>query len=1022
MFEKIKEFYNKLINSISQKFKLLPIRRLETLDYKKLTDLMKEKGHLQEFEKDLEEFENIEKLMQNKTNLHGINHVVRVLFNAYALATLENVNEEDKKIILEAAKLHDIGRIHDGEDTKHGEEGAIKARWILKEKGFSNEEIEQICFLIKEHSLPREKNLDDINNLPVELRNKYKYTLNILKDADKLDRCRIGDLDIKRLSTDNAKRLVWLANENFEHNRFYYKDKNKMNLYSFDKENGEQILEQIKKENEDIEITLEDIEKNYSTYKFLQDENKIDWMGVYKKRVKENIQLEEFLNIISNISSEDMEYLQDRFYSNKTTIIEAINTMGINKFLKLKENNELDMLMNIDNMKGSDLLKISPEKRNLLMEAAKWQGKPGQKYFYLYYSFVSNNEEDAINMLIQAEKEEHEYANRLRGGSNGYKLSKSLMHLPTRMKMILIKNTDREKVMNIREKTNVPLNIVLLGLVELDLLDNDLKIKDYEIKDIEKILINYDRLYLNVHTKKDKEQIRTLLVDLPDELTEEEMELIKKCTVGNLKRFKLNNFEQVKNYNEICDRKILEEFENTDNVEELRSLILETKINNVKNLKRDIYYYQKYLGENSKEIETVNLFNELFKTEDKETLLNVYNKINNSKDEFEFDGILDNIRDELKNISRQDVVEQMSNMQAKICVMDKVERDGTNVIDLTGTDFNLLISVIGSMGSPYLVELYNKQVRAYNKYLESKAYPLIKKKLDFEKEYKLKKMVKKRFKLDPMKNKQRCLSSIDQDFIGHIPSEEFGKEKQPDERLILAYFPENENDIYWMGNNDLMTSYDKERSDPTRKRVPHKDNFEDLCNLKLKDLNNLTMGNDNEIIVDSLPGAVICFDNVSNIAKKTAKKHNIPLLYIDTIEQFKIMQSKIYSYYDELKENISNVKVVSDEMFERAFNDIAKENNIVHRAFKMVHGFCYLDDDKFPKKEVVEIVERMKDLTREYIAKCDDTQKEKIQEIIDEEADINLLRYSYNVSKFIDMDEFDDFVKKSQKQEAEHIK
>ena len=43
-----------------------------------------------------------------------------------------------------------------------------------------------------------------------------------------------------------------------------------------------------------------------------------------------------------------------------------------------------------------------------------------------------------------------------------------------------------------------------------------------------------------------------------------------------------------------------------------------------------------------------------------------------------------------------------------------------------------------------------------------------------------------------------------------------------------------------MGNDDLMSSYDKDRSDPTRKKIPHGDNMPRVCNLKLQDLNKLS--------------------------------------------------------------------------------------------------------------------------------------------------------------------------------------
>lgn len=114
MFEKLKSIYERIVNIIKTKNK---VPQLDTISYEKIVELMKEREIYQEFEKELDNLEEIEELMQNDTHLHGINHVVRVLFNSYAIMALENVSEEDRKIIKESVILHDIGRIEDGEDA-----------------------------------------------------------------------------------------------------------------------------------------------------------------------------------------------------------------------------------------------------------------------------------------------------------------------------------------------------------------------------------------------------------------------------------------------------------------------------------------------------------------------------------------------------------------------------------------------------------------------------------------------------------------------------------------------------------------------------------------------------------------------------------------------------------------------------------------------------------------------------------------------------------------------------------------
>lgn len=276
----------------------------------------------------------------------------------------------------------------------------------------------------------------------------------------------------------------------------------------------------------------------------------------------------------------------------------------------------------------------------------------------------------------------------------------------------------------------------------------------------------------------------------------------------------------------------------------------------------------------------------------------------------------------------------------------------------------------------------------------------------------IKRRINKRYRVDPFKNKQRCVSSINQDFVGHIKSAKrdiHKDERQMSEKLVLAYFPQNQDDIYWMGNEDLMSTYDKDRSDTSRKRVPHKDNCDRVCNLKLQDLNDTTIGDNNEIVIDSYPGAVMCFDSISNIARKTAKKLNVPILYIDSKQQFKIMEEKLKNYYIEIKDKLTQTEQISDDLFQEAFNIYELSKNIIHRAFKIANSFGYLDEEEYPKEEIIRIFDKMRDLVREGLKKCSDKQKQEIQKIMNKEASPLNLRYSrYN--KFIDFMELNELV------------
>jgi len=987
MFEKLKEIHKRILNRIIHKNKVFS---LDTINYEKIVELMQEKGIYQEFENELNHFEEIDQLMQNDTYLHGINHVVRVLFNAYAIITLENGNEEDKKIVIEAVKLHDIGRTQDGEDTEHGNKSAIKARGILEDKGFSQEEIDEICFIIKEHSLPKQKNKEDIENLPEGLKEKYRYHLSLVKDADKLDRARIGDLDPKRLATDSAKRLVGVAEEVFRENRYYYKKK--MQVYPVDEEEVKAIFAEVCKLDLEYKVTLETVRKNYSKLKGIQKQGKLELL----KLKKDTIPLDDFIEIMDILTNEDMEYIYHRFGVGKRMIIQAIYDMGLNRYVALKAEGKLAQFMDVENYYNLIQEMTIQEKELMLRFRRIDYGNAVIKNFYLYWNAIRNYTPEQLDMLLLLNEDEFQYLNgRVSDKETGYKWLNRMLFIPDAYKMIAIKQMDPKQVLAIRQKWNIPLNVIATAMMELDLLQQ----QELEEADLEKIVCNYHKFHLNINQEKDGEQVKKMLLSLPQDLDCQYEPLIQECLAGRLKRFGLENFEQLENYGKICDEKIVQELQESNDVNALRERILTTKIKDLEGTQRDVYFYQKYDKQSARSNEVVNLFKRLLATQDNQELLDIYQRLNGIHPDFEWDGIFEQIREELAQISKQDVVLEMQKMQEKIKNAKTINKSGQPVMDITGTDFNLLISVIGAMGSPYLTSYYNNILHRLAKFKDRKIlFPLFQKKADMQIKWGIRRLVNKRYKLDPLKNRQRCVSSIDQDFIGHIKSECYTNRKtQMEEKLILAYFPIDEKDISYMGNQDLMSIYDKERSDTTRKRVPHQDNVQAICNLKLQDLNATTIGDNNEVIVNSYPGAIVCFDHISNIARKTAQKLNLPILYMDTKKQFEIMKSKLEDYYAQMREQISQNTQMSAEMFDNAFHVFEQNHNVIHRAFQLANSFTFLDEAAYPKEQIIKVFNQMASLVEESLKRCNPEQRKAIQEIMQKEATPDNLRYGqYN--------------------------
>lgn len=124
------------------------------------------------------------------SSLHGADHTYRVMCNSLVLGKKLKLWRESR-LALCAAFIHDMARKHDGKCTMHG-------AWAAEEKlplfqdlflsiGVMPSEIEEIRAAVTNHSLPEE--LPSFHD--------FYVTTAILKDADALDRIRLGDSNLK---------------------------------------------------------------------------------------------------------------------------------------------------------------------------------------------------------------------------------------------------------------------------------------------------------------------------------------------------------------------------------------------------------------------------------------------------------------------------------------------------------------------------------------------------------------------------------------------------------------------------------------------------------------------------------------------------------------------------------------------------------------------------------------------------------------------------------------------------------
>lgn len=150
----------------------------------------------------LYEFETQEAWLMHDSLLHGVPHMTRV----FILQELICDQLEEQGIAVNrdatrwAASVHDVGRLDDGTDLEHG---LRSAEWMRQNQpeSMSAETADIATYIVHWH-------------VPHDIEAPVMTTeLKVLKDADGLDRVRLGDLDESYLRTDAAKNLVRTARQ-----------------------------------------------------------------------------------------------------------------------------------------------------------------------------------------------------------------------------------------------------------------------------------------------------------------------------------------------------------------------------------------------------------------------------------------------------------------------------------------------------------------------------------------------------------------------------------------------------------------------------------------------------------------------------------------------------------------------------------------------------------------------------------------------------------------------------------------
>ncbi|MGE0446712.1 MAG: hypothetical protein AB7P99_15915 [Vicinamibacterales bacterium] len=145
-------------------------------------------------------------LFVHPSRIHGQSHVARVMVHAFRLIEATGWVEEAPRLWA-AVYLHDLARTHDGLCYRHGGDamkqfgGRDDLRPLFAQGGVVEDDYPFIHTAVVHHSLPKE----------LDRTHPHWRLAALMKDADGLDRVRLGDLDPRYLRHEPSAGMVDFA-------------------------------------------------------------------------------------------------------------------------------------------------------------------------------------------------------------------------------------------------------------------------------------------------------------------------------------------------------------------------------------------------------------------------------------------------------------------------------------------------------------------------------------------------------------------------------------------------------------------------------------------------------------------------------------------------------------------------------------------------------------------------------------------------------------------------------------------
>ena len=153
-----------------------------------------------------------EDLLYRKSTLHGVGHIRRVMALGAIIAMQQKLPLRDACLLLLACSYHDIGRINDYADARHGERGSgmLEPDLIPELKAISSDELACLKAAIAAPSTDDSSitRFMAMYNGPDDMEKCCIILMKCLKDADGLDRIRFDGLDPRYLRFEESKTLL----------------------------------------------------------------------------------------------------------------------------------------------------------------------------------------------------------------------------------------------------------------------------------------------------------------------------------------------------------------------------------------------------------------------------------------------------------------------------------------------------------------------------------------------------------------------------------------------------------------------------------------------------------------------------------------------------------------------------------------------------------------------------------------------------------------------------------------------